>query len=189
MSCDFDWFTNRSGDVISALPWRDPTEDDNLALVVAARPGHGKGVEVLWAWGGLDGEGGDAMIGVGVVLADLERPFAITGIVDAAGGHVAALGPVLEIGSGAHPGFEEGAIPVRAIAAAHENGVAHAFAADVAFHLLTRGGEAFGKRQKQMRRSRAGHGGAGVEVLEGHAHGVFIRHAVATAQNVRGAHA
>ena len=129
------------------------------------------------------------MIGMAVVLADVERPFAVTGIVDAAGGHVAALGPVLEIGTGTHPGFEKGTIPVRAIAAAHEDSIADAFAADVAFDLLTRGGEAFWKREKQMRRGRAGHGGAGVEVLEGHALGVLMRHAVAPTQKVRRGHA
>src|SRR5690606_14495691 len=67
------------------------------------------------------GQPSDAVVGMAVVLADVERPLAIAGVDDAVGGHVVAVGPVERIRPGAHPGFEEGAIPVNAVAARHED--------------------------------------------------------------------
>jgi hypothetical protein len=105
------------------------------------------------------GEAADAVIGVAVVFADVERPLGAAVVVEAAGDHVAALGPVFQIGAGACPGFEERAIPGDAVAARHENGVGDAGAAAMAGDFGAVGREAFGEREEEVWRGGADDGG------------------------------
>ena len=81
------------------------------------------------------------------------------------------MGPVALVGAGAQPGLQEGAVPVDAVAAAHEDGVGEAVArvGHARGVQLALGQEAHGEGEEDLLGAGAGRGGVGVEVLQRHA--------------------
>ena len=78
------------------------------------------------------------------------------------------MGPVALLQTGPYPGFQKGAIPVDAVATAHEDSIGESVSRVVHPLLASRalGQETHGEREQNMLGTGTRRGGVGVEVLQ-----------------------
>src|SRR5690349_890954 len=119
-----------------------------------------------------------------VMFADIHRELGRVELDNSPGGHVAALGPVPVVATGAHPGFEKRAVPVHPVAAAQKHGVGHARLLVVG-KLLARRDKPLWERQVHVRRARTWPCAVGVEMFLRRAFGIVVWYWVGPMNEIR----